>query len=45
MIFLTEKIDFEGMISALLEEPLDILIFGQKSCMLGPTIFKIFEPN
>ena len=25
--------------------PLSILIFGQKSCFLGPTIFKIPQPN
>ena len=25
--------------------PLRILIFGQKSCFLGPTIFKIPQPN
>ena len=25
--------------------PLSILIFGQKSCFLGPTIFKIQQPN
>ena len=25
--------------------PLSMLIFGQKSCFLGPTIFKIPQPN
>ena len=25
--------------------PLSLLIFGQKSCFLGPTIFKIPQPN
>ena len=25
--------------------PLSILIFGQKSCFLGPIIFKIPQPN
>ena len=25
--------------------PLNILIFGQKSCFLGPAIFKIQQPN
>ena len=42
--FLTSKIDFESMFLALFNEfydffPLSMLILGQKSCFLGPTIF------
>ena len=27
------------------KDPLSMLILGQKSCFLGPTIFKIPQPN
>ena len=44
--FLTKKIDFESTISALFDEPIiHCRILGQKSCILGPTIFKIPQPN
>jgi len=46
------KIDFESAILALFDSlmdikknPLSMLILGQKSCSLGPTVFKIPQPN
>ena len=47
---MTSKIEFDSMILALFvntfkKNPLSLLILGQKSCFLGPTIFKIPQPN
>ena len=43
---LTLKVQFRHFLTDCLKQfPLSMLILGQKSCILGPTIFKIPQPN